>query len=378
MSNWPESSKRPESMASKRPHALTVDVGAWSTKEEGASQRPAAARRDAKRIAFATDGFSLVVVRHPTTRKWLAVNETKGRGWWLPAGHVDRGQSFLDAAHAETAEEAGARVVLKGVLAVEHTLVADDAARMRVVFYAEPRDPSAEVKTVPDSESLGAAWLSVDELRRKEGLPPPEGLRGTELLRWAEFIEAGGAFAPIETLQRECSGPGEGLWRLVGREKGGRAPNLFAEAVAAPEDGGGAMECGGGGGLLEAQKQLAAAVVRGDVECVRSACLAGADPSVPLNKKLWSALHHCADRGDAGLEMARTVLLAGANPNGTTHKGRTPLHFAACRGALDLIRCLLVAGCAPAARDSNGMRASELCDGAARALLQQAESLLAR
>ena len=34
--------------------------------------------------------------------------------------------------------------------------------------------------------------------------------------------------------------------------------------------------------------------------------------------------------------------------------------------------------CAPAARDSNGMRASELCDGAARALLQQAESLLAR
>ena len=43
-----------------------------------------------KRITFATDCYSVVVVRHPDGR-WLAVNETNNRGWWLPAGHVDRG-----------------------------------------------------------------------------------------------------------------------------------------------------------------------------------------------------------------------------------------------------------------------------------------------
>lgn len=44
------------------------------------------------RVEFETHGFSVVVCRHPVTKKWLAVDESKGRGWWLPAGHVDRGQ----------------------------------------------------------------------------------------------------------------------------------------------------------------------------------------------------------------------------------------------------------------------------------------------
>ena len=83
----------------------------------------------------------------------------------MPAGHVDRGQTFVQAAHAETWEEAGMRVELKGILAVEHTLTTDSDARMRVVFYAEPIDPEAPPKTEPDSESMGAAWVTVDELR---------------------------------------------------------------------------------------------------------------------------------------------------------------------------------------------------------------------
>ena len=168
-----------------------------------------------KRITFATDCYSVVVVRHPDGR-WLAVNETNNRGWWLPAGHVDRGQTFAAAAHAETSEEAGLSVDLKGVLAIEHTLTTDHSARMRVIFYAEPTDPTALPKMVADSESLGAAWLTVEELQAKENIPPPIGLRGGELLNWARYIESGGLISSLAILQDEEDGPGEPLRRLAG------------------------------------------------------------------------------------------------------------------------------------------------------------------
>eukprot|EP00947_MAST-08B_sp_MAST-8B-sp1_P002270 g2270.t1 len=144
-----------------------------------------------RRVAFSTHGFAVVVVRHPDGR-FLAVDESKGRGWWLPAGHVDRGQSFLDAAHAETWEEGGIEVNITGVLAVEHSLGGPSDARMRVVFLAEPRDPDHPPKSVPDTESNGAAWMTLDEIEAKSGLPPPEGLRGRELLKWGRGGGGGG------------------------------------------------------------------------------------------------------------------------------------------------------------------------------------------
>ena len=34
----------------------------------------------------------------------LAVKETKGRGWWLPAGSVNEDESYEEAAHRQTIE----------------------------------------------------------------------------------------------------------------------------------------------------------------------------------------------------------------------------------------------------------------------------------
>mmetsp|Transcript_52475 Transcript_52475/g.79629 ORF Transcript_52475/g.79629 Transcript_52475/m.79629 type:complete len:274 (+) Transcript_52475:615-1436(+) len=177
------------------------------------------------RTLFDTHGFSVVVCQHPETKKWLAVNESKNRGWWLPAGHVDRGQTFVEAASRETEEEAGLSVKITGLLAVERTLQGPEkkarAARMRVIFLASPTDPSALPKSVPDKESNGAAWMTTQELASLAGLPPPKGLRGAELLEWGSHLEQGGTVFPVSMLQEESQGPCKARWEHLEQLKRG-------------------------------------------------------------------------------------------------------------------------------------------------------------
>ena len=123
-----------------------------------------------KRTVFQTYQFGLVIVRNPFPEsphfnKWLAVNESRNRGWWIPGGAVDFGESFKQAAIRECKEEAGIDVDLKGVLKVDHA-AQGDSARMRVIFYAEPTslEQAHAFKTVADSESLEARWVTLPEL----------------------------------------------------------------------------------------------------------------------------------------------------------------------------------------------------------------------
>eukprot|EP00301_Raphidiophrys_heterophryoidea_P005651 c12352_g1_i2.p2 GENE.c12352_g1_i2~~c12352_g1_i2.p2 ORF type:complete len:204 (+),score=44.31 c12352_g1_i2:73-612(+) len=161
------------------------------------------------RIPFETNGFSLVIVQHPATKMFLAIKEARNRGWWLPGGHVDEGQTFLDAAIAEVKEEAGIDVKLTGILAIEHTLTSPRQARQRIIFFGIPTDPNQPPKSVPDVESDGAAWMTLDELRGLAKHPPPNGLRGHEILNWAEHVERGGFIVPLSFLQTENTGPSE-------------------------------------------------------------------------------------------------------------------------------------------------------------------------
>jgi hypothetical protein len=56
---------------------------------------------------------------------------------------------------------------------------------MRVIFYAEPTtlEMSTQVKKVPDSESLEARWVTLDELK-EIAQTDPNGIRGPELFEW--------------------------------------------------------------------------------------------------------------------------------------------------------------------------------------------------
>eukprot|EP00002_Diphylleia_rotans_P019759 TRINITY_DN3818_c0_g1_i12.p1 TRINITY_DN3818_c0_g1~~TRINITY_DN3818_c0_g1_i12.p1 ORF type:complete len:154 (-),score=30.52 TRINITY_DN3818_c0_g1_i12:24-425(-) len=98
-----------------------------------------------------------VVVRHPQTKRFLAVKETCDRGWWLPAGRVDPGETFQEAAIRETIEEAGIRVRLTGILSIQFA-PQPTCIRMRVVYLAEPIDDTPP-KSIPDYESDEARWM---------------------------------------------------------------------------------------------------------------------------------------------------------------------------------------------------------------------------
>mmetsp|Transcript_12513 Transcript_12513/g.19689 ORF Transcript_12513/g.19689 Transcript_12513/m.19689 type:complete len:154 (+) Transcript_12513:654-1115(+) len=135
--------------------------------------------------------FSLVLCRHPDGR-YLLVQEFCNQGFWLPGGAVDPGESLQGAAIRETKEEAGIDIMLTGILKIERSS-RQGYVRMRVIFLAIPRDPNQKPKSVPDYESVGAAYASAEEVRNLR-------LRGPEPVQWVEHLEAGGVVYPLDIL----------------------------------------------------------------------------------------------------------------------------------------------------------------------------------
>jgi len=66
-------------------------------------------------------GLSLCVCRN-REGKWITVNETRGRGWWLPGGKVDPPEDFFTACKREVKEEAGLDIRIKGILRFEYNI----------------------------------------------------------------------------------------------------------------------------------------------------------------------------------------------------------------------------------------------------------------
>lgn len=134
--------------------------------------------------------FALVVVRRG--HRFLLTQEKKyGSTWSLPGGRVEPGETLVDAAIREVYEETGVPVRIDGVLRVEHC-AAESSVRVRVLFTGTSIDDTPP-KTTADEESLGAAWLSIEEIRARP-------LRGAELCALLESVEAGRQVFPLELL----------------------------------------------------------------------------------------------------------------------------------------------------------------------------------
>lgn len=107
--------------------------------------------------------FVLVVVR--LGHRFLVVQERKHQNtWYLPAGRVEPGETFEEAARRETLEEAGIHISIDGILRIEHTPEPDGSARLRVIYLASPVDDTPP-KSIADEESLQARWVTLAELQ---------------------------------------------------------------------------------------------------------------------------------------------------------------------------------------------------------------------
>lgn len=95
----------------------------------------------------------------------LMVNEIDNgiNGWNQPAGHVEPGESLLDAALRETLEESQYRVRLTGLVGIYQSVhPATGIHYLRVCFTA---DQPARVENSPrDTDILSVDWLSLNEL----------------------------------------------------------------------------------------------------------------------------------------------------------------------------------------------------------------------
>jgi ADP-ribose pyrophosphatase YjhB (NUDIX family) len=152
------------------------------------------------RVPLPTWYFALVVVRRG--HRFLLTQERKyGSTWSIPGGRVEAGEALTDAAVREVFEETGVPIQLDGILRVEHSpgrqREGDAHVRMRVLFTGSPLDDTPP-KTMADDESLGAAWLTLDEIRK---VP----LRGAELCALLESVAQGGQVFPLSLLGHELS-----------------------------------------------------------------------------------------------------------------------------------------------------------------------------
>lgn len=138
--------------------------------------------------------FVLVFIQKDS--KFLLVHERKhGQLWYVPAGGVEAGESFIEAAQRETLEEAGIPVSVNGIIRLEHTPT-EQMTRVRLLVTAEVIDET-EPKNFADAESLEAAWFTIDEMKKLE-------LRDPCLIELFSTLEKGELeIAPISILTSE-------------------------------------------------------------------------------------------------------------------------------------------------------------------------------
>lgn len=109
----------------------------------------------------------------------------------------------MQAAVREVKEEVGIDVELKGILRMEYYIEEIDFQRIKLIFYAEPKDEFQSPKYFADEESEEARYLTLKEIKALEDGTP--GWRGPELYDWAKYLEDGGKVFPLGLLCEEGS-----------------------------------------------------------------------------------------------------------------------------------------------------------------------------
>lgn len=128
--------------------------------------------------------------------RFVLVQERKHRErWYLPAGRLEAGETFADAAVREVREEAGLEVKLTGLVRMEHAARADGTRRFRAIYCAEPVS-STELKQQPDEHTIQAVWVTPAQLACYP-------LRSLEVHSLVDYVASGSRVYPLDVLQPE-------------------------------------------------------------------------------------------------------------------------------------------------------------------------------
>jgi len=250
--------------------------------------------------------FSLIICRN-SKGKWLCVKESRNRGWWIPGGKLDHGDDFYSAALRETREEAGIDIDIKGVLRVEENFYGSEG-RLRVIFYAEPKNQDQIPKQKADIESEKAEFLTLKEIENLVKNPTKNDfIRGDEIYCYPNYIENGGKIFQIELLTQE--GKDLQLFKMF---------NSFQEKESKS-----LKECNK---LNHTQEDLYNIIFNNSVEQIKELLLNGLSPDTIINDKEWTILLLAIQYQKA--EICKLLILSGADLSLTTHKDRNCLHFA--------------------------------------------------
>lgn len=159
--------------------------------------------------------IAVVIVRRGD--RFVLVEETRDRGWYLPGGRIEAGEDIVAGALREVREEAGIEVELDGILRFEHTPSTAGITRLRCLLVGHPID-DAPLKSVPDGASRGAAWVRLDELGNLR-------LRAPEVEALLRHVHEGGRLHPLSLLApEEAPLPREPEPEATGRASDGRLP----------------------------------------------------------------------------------------------------------------------------------------------------------
>lgn len=119
----------------------------------------------------AEGGKEILLVEEPERK-----HSKRGGKWFLPAGHVDTGETFVLGAKREAMEEAHVDVEVDGLLAVVYRRCHKNMLGPHLLLSAHasssaPLDSDGRptVKAVPDHESLSARWFPLDQVLATAG-----------------------------------------------------------------------------------------------------------------------------------------------------------------------------------------------------------------
>ena len=128
--------------------------------------------------------------------RYLLIEESKQPvcgTWNLPGGHVEPGETLVDAILREVREEAGVEVSLDGLMFMDHLPArSHEADRLRFVFRATAR--SQPLKSEPDEHSARASWVERAELRQLN-------LRNSLVNAMIELAASGAPLLPMRAVQ---------------------------------------------------------------------------------------------------------------------------------------------------------------------------------